>query len=72
MLTSSAISKYLGYSVSFITFICGIVIIIGFGLRNVPTQLRIMFGVVLILWGIYRFVVTRFRTRERDDQEDDE
>ena len=72
MLTSSAVSRYLGYSVSLITFVCGIIIVSGFALRNVPAQLRLTFGVVLILWGIYRFVVTRFRTREQDGQEDDE
>lgn len=72
MLTSSAISTYLGYSVSAITFVGGIIVISGFALGNVPSQLRVTFGVVLVLWGIYRFVATRFRMRQQNDQENDE
>jgi succinate-acetate transporter protein len=72
MLTSSAVSTYLGYSVSAITFVCGIAVVSGLVLGNVPAQLRVMFGIVLILWGIYRFVVTRFRMRQQNDQENAE
>jgi hypothetical protein len=31
-----------------------------------------MCGVVLMLLGIYRFVVTRYRMRQQNDQEKDE
>jgi hypothetical protein len=70
MLKLSNISIYLGYSVSVITFVFGIVIVSGLAFQYVPNQLRITFGVVLILWGIYRFVFTRSRARQNN--EDDE
>lgn len=57
---------YLGYSVSMITFICGVVVVSGLGLANVPRQLRIIFGVVLILYGIYRFVVIRSQVQRQN------
>jgi hypothetical protein len=71
MLNASSISTYLGYSVSAITFVCGIVVVSGIVLGNVPGQLRVTFGVVLILWGIYRFVITRFRTRQKAEEENE-
>jgi uncharacterized membrane protein len=70
VLKLSNVSMYLGYSVAVITFVCGIVIVSGLVLENVPNQLRVMFGVVLILWGIYRFVITW--TRKHQQNENDE
>ncbi len=71
MLKLSNISIYLAYSVSAITFVFGIVIVSGFAFRYIPIQMRMMFGIVLILWGVYRFVFTKTRIRRQfeDEQE---
>ena len=72
MLKTINISTYLGYFVSVLTFCFGIVIVSGFAFLNVPAKLRIMFGIVLILWGLYRFVATRSavkQMKERDSLE---
>lgn len=73
VLKLSNITTYLGYSVSAITFVFGIVIVSGFAFQYIPLQMRIMFGVVLILWGIYRFVMTRTQVRrQQEDNEEEE
>ena len=59
------ISKLFGYSMSVIMTGVGIITLFGFVIsENVPKQFRIMFGVVFILWGIYRFVITRTRASQ--------
>jgi uncharacterized membrane protein len=63
----SNISMYLGYAVSVITFIFGVVIVSGIAFQYVPSHLRITFGVVLMLWGIYRFVYTRIRAHQKNE-----
>jgi hypothetical protein len=67
------ITTHLGYSVSAITFVFGIVIVSGLAFPYIPIQMRIMFGVVMILMGVYRFVLTRTRANRQDeDEEEDE
>ena len=70
MLKASRISMVLSYSVSVITCVFGLVILSGFAFQYVPGKLRIMFGVVLMLWGIYRFVSTRVRERQQKNEEE--
>jgi hypothetical protein len=72
VLKLSSISKYLGYSVSFITFIFGAVVISGMVFQYVPNKLRIIFGVVLMLWGIYRFVFTRVQAHQQNENDEEE
>ena len=63
-----ALSKYVGYSVSCVSVCVGIVFLTGIFLQAaIPAQLRIMSGVVFVLLGVYRYVVTRYKSRE-DDQ----
>jgi uncharacterized membrane protein len=67
------IAEYLGYSVSAITFVFGIVIVSGFAFQYIPVQMRMMFGVVMILLGVYRFVLTRTRaSRQNENEEENE
>ena len=52
----------------------GVMILAGFMFTDgVPDKFRIMFGVVITLMGVYRFVLTRSRAlqRNRDDQDDE-
>jgi uncharacterized membrane protein len=67
----SDISLYLGYLVSATAFIFGIVLVSGNAFRYVPVQMRVMFGVVMILLGVYRFVLTRTRTRLKNEDEEE-
>lgn len=65
------VSKYFGYGVAFLTASAGIVVLAGFRMFDgAPQQFRIIFGVVLILFSIYRFLVTRTRAKQtaRDDE----
>jgi len=71
MLKLPDISIFLSYSVSVITFVFGSVMVSGVAFQYVPNQLRITFGVVLILWGIYRFVFTRSRARQNNEDEEE-
>ena len=72
VLKFSDISIYLGYAVAVITFIFGTIIISGSAFQYVPSKLRITFGVVLMLWGIYRFVFTRVKVRQQNEKDEEE
>ena len=68
----SRISKYLGYSVSIVTIVFGALVMSGIVFQYVPNNLRIIFGVVLMLWGIYRFVLTQVRVRQQSEKDEEE
>ncbi len=68
----SSISIYLGYSVALITFVFGAIVVSGVVFQYVPIQFRITFGVVLMLWGIYRFVFTRIHVRQKNEPDEEE
>ncbi len=56
------VSKLFAYAVSLITVSGGGIVLSGFLISDaVPAQFRITIGVVLVLLGIYRFVVARLR-----------
>jgi hypothetical protein len=72
VLKLSNISTYLNYSASIIAFIFGTIVISGVAFPYVPNKLRITFGIVLMLWGIYRFVFTRIQVRQRNEKDEEE
>jgi len=72
VLKLSTISIYLNYSVSIITFFFGAIILSGVAFQYVPNKLRISFGIVLVLWGIYRFVATRSQLRRQHEDDEEE
>ncbi len=54
---------------SAVFFFGGLFVIFGAYFRqNFPEQFRITLGIVLVLWGIYRYVVTHTKSRHYDDQ----
>jgi Ca2+/H+ antiporter len=68
-----SLSLYLGYAVSCVTFVCGVVVVAGLvPMRHMSVQLRSMFGIVLILWGIFRFAATQTQRRQRDMEDAEE
>jgi hypothetical protein len=40
--------------------------------QYVPKKLRITFGVVLMLWGIYRLVYTQIKVRQQNEKDEEE
>lgn len=59
--------KYLKYALALFTFSFGVLLLAGVALKDLPEQVRYTFGIVLVLMGIYRFVITRLQTsRSRD------
>ena len=64
---STALSKYIGYSVSIVSLCVGTLFLFGlFVQAAIPTQLRVTCGVVFLLLGIYRYVVTRYKVKEEE------
>ncbi len=66
----TALTRYIGYSVAIVSFSAGLIFVTGVFLPpTIPKQLRIMFGVVFLLMGIYRYFATRYKIKafERGD-----
>jgi len=68
------IFRIFGYFVSVVLIIFGTILVTGIhipmyaSLNNIPDQLRIVFGVVFLLYGIYRGL-RLFFSRERNEDE---
>jgi hypothetical protein len=60
---NSNFPKVFGYAVSIITIIAGIVILADILKFNAVPSVRYTFGIVIVLTGIYRFVITRTKYR---------
>ncbi|HTR80823.1 MAG TPA: hypothetical protein VMM58_04265 [Bacteroidota bacterium] len=59
---------YVGYALSGFLFIGGLIIATGmFMPPTMPQKFRIMFGVVMLLYGVYRFVNIRIKQQQRDE-----
>lgn len=57
--------KYLAYLVAVIFVISGIAFLAGYFISaQVPSQFRVMIGIVLILYGGFRIVTTYFKRNE--------
>jgi len=65
------IFRIFGYFVSAVLVVFGIVLITGIplyaGLYNIPDRSKIMFGVVFILYGVYRAVRLLFLSEKQDE-----
>ncbi len=59
---------YVGYVMSGFLFLCGIVVATGIYMPpTMPQKFRIMFGIVMLLYGVYRFVNIRFQQQQRNE-----
>jgi hypothetical protein len=56
-------SKILGYGIAVISFSAGVLLLTGLLKLDAPATLRNSFGVVLILMGLYRYVVTHYKPK---------
>jgi len=60
--------RYFSYLLSAVFFVGGLFVILGlFNLSNVPKEMRIMLGIVLMLWAIYRLVITRTKIKQYEE-----
>ena len=51
--------------------IVGILVLIGVLVKeDTPLQVRVLFGVVLILYSVYRFMMTRARNKQEEGSEE--
>lgn len=59
-----------GYVVSAIVILVGLAMIFGFLLTQTPENYRILFGIVLLLYGIYRSVTIRIKQKKNFPNEE--
>lgn len=59
-----------GYIVSVVTILVGIAMIFGFLLLQIPENYRILFGIVFLLYGIYRSITIRLKQKKTYSDED--
>ena len=65
-----AFSQRFAYSTAIILCAAGVSVISGWVVADsVPDRFRYVFGAILVLMGIYRFAVTRFKKMRRESDE---
>jgi hypothetical protein len=65
------ISTIMGYGISGLMGVVGILVLSGILVtESMPIHLRVLFGIVLVLYSVYRFMMTRTRAKqvERSDE----
>ncbi len=63
------IFAYFGYAMSGIFTIMGVYVLLFFPKEfNVPDKFRVMFGVILLIYGLYRFISLRIKQRQEDEE----
>lgn len=67
-MTVAKFLRYFGYAASTTLSLLGVLIIVGLLIPSyVPSNFRVLLGVVLVLYGVFRFVSLRFK--KTDDEE---
>ena len=55
---------------SAVFFVGGLFVILGASiLANVPKEMRVTLGIVLMRWAIYRFVIIRTKSKQYDEDD---
>ena len=63
--------KYIAYSAGAIFIVIGLAILFtNLALDYLPAQLKVMMGVVLFLYGVFRIVITIFEQRQRNEDQE--
>ena len=61
------LSTFMGYGISGLMGIVGVLVLAGvLAKEGTPVQFRILFGIVLILYSVYRFMMTRARRKQEE------
>jgi hypothetical protein len=67
----AGVSTIVGYAMSGIMGIAGILVATGVLMsQGMSSQMRVIFGLVLVLYSVYRFMMTRARTRQTESTEE--
>lgn len=67
MMDGRKISLLLAWAVSFVMLGSGIVVLAGWFLpKEAPNYLRVMLGIVFLLMGVYRFLMTRLQAKHAE------
>ena len=65
------LSTFVGYGISGLMGIVGVLVLTGvLAKEGTPAQFRILFGIVLILYSVYRFTMTRARHKQEEGSEE--
>jgi hypothetical protein len=56
-------SKIFAYAIAAVTLSAGVALVTGLLDFEVPSRVRYTFGAVLMLMGVYRFIVTRLQPK---------
>jgi hypothetical protein len=71
VLKLSLVSSVVGYGMSLVMAAVGVLVLSGVLVKEgMPAQLRILFGVVLVLYSVYRFMMTRARTKQTESPDE--
>ena len=61
------VMRYIAYTAAVIFILFGIAILAGYFIKeSVPQQFRIMAGIVLILYGAFRLIITYFKKNQNN------
>jgi hypothetical protein len=61
------ISIYFGYAMAAIFCCLGIVLLAGFLPYEFPQQFRLILGIVLLLYSVFRFITTRTKSKQANE-----
>jgi len=65
------VSTIVGYGISGVMALVGVLVLSGLLVKEgMPQQLRILFGVVLVLYSVYRFMMTRARAKQTESPDE--
>jgi len=67
-MTAAKFLRYFGYAAATVLSVLGLLIIAGLLIPSyVPSRFRVLLGIVLVLYGIFRFVSLRFKKPDDED-----
>ena len=65
------LSTFVGYGISCLMGIVGVLVLTGvLAKEGTPVEFRMLFGIVLVLYSVYRFMITRARRRQEEGSEE--
>jgi Na+/proline symporter len=71
VLKLSSVSTLVGYGISGFMAVIGVLVLSGLLVKEgMPMQLRILFGLVLVLYSVYRFMMTRTRAKQTESPDE--
>jgi len=67
------LSTFMGYGISGLMGIVGVLVLAGvLAKEGTPVQFRMLFGIVLLMYSVYRFMMTRLRYKQKQNEGSEE